>query len=111
MKTLESKSLELKKVITKSGAELYVIELSDNHFFIEQNPLKKSKYGVAYSKLKEKYPEYYMFWEIKNNKYTGKLLTGALLKKEDIDPFITEILNDEEYKEYEDVKENIEDYR
>ena len=110
MKTIETKNIKLKKVITKTGAELYVIELSKNHFFIEQNPLKKSKYGEAYRKLKEKYPGFYMFWEIKNNRYTGKLLVGSILEKKDIDDFITEILKSEEYKRYEDVRDEIEDY-
>ena len=49
-----------------------------------------------------------MFWEIKNNRYTGRLLTGTFLEKEDIDRFITDVLQSEEYKQFEDVKEEIE---
>ncbi|WP_457625680.1 DUF7132 family protein [Persephonella sp.] len=108
MEQIRQWDIELELVKTKSGAILYKINLSDNHFFLEQNPLKDSKYGVAYRKLKEKYPEFYMFWEIKNNRYTGKLLTGIFLEKEDIDRFITDILQNEEFKQYEDIKEEIE---
>lgn len=111
MKEIKSQDIKLKKVITKTGAELNLIEISKNHFFIEQNPLKKSKYGQAYKQLKEIYPEYYMFWEIKNSRYTGKLLAGAILKKNDIDKYITELLNNEEYKNYEDIKDEIEEYQ
>ncbi|AEF95775.1 DUF7132 family protein [Methanotorris igneus] len=110
MKTIETKDIKLKKVITKTDAELYVIELSKNHFFIEQNPLKKSKYGEAYRKLKEKYPEFYMFWEIKNNRYTGKLLAGLIVKKKDIDGFITDIIKSDDYKKFEDIMDEIEEY-
>ncbi len=110
MKEIDSKTIKLKRVITRTGAELNLIELSEKHFFIEQNPLKKSKYGEAYKQLKEKYPEFYMFWEIKNNRYTGKLLAGAILKKKDIDAYITELLENEGYKEYEDIKDEIEEY-
>jgi hypothetical protein len=111
MKEIDCKEIKLKKVITKSGAELNLIELSEKHFFIEQNPLKKSKYGEAYRQLKDKYPEFYMFWEIKNNRYTGKLLAGAILKKKDIDSYITELLKNEEYMDYEDIRDEIEEYR
>ncbi|SNZ10400.1 hypothetical protein SAMN06265182_1860 [Persephonella hydrogeniphila] len=108
MEQIKQWDVEVELVKTKSGAILYKITLSDNHFFLEQNPLKDSKYGFAYRKLKEKYPEFYMFWEIKNNRYTGKLLTGIFLEKEDIDRFITDILQSEEFKQYEDIKEEIE---
>jgi len=108
MEIIKHWDLGLEVVKTKSGALLYKISVSDNHFFLEQNPLKNSKYGVAYRMLKEKYPEFYMFWEIKNNNYTGKLLTGVFLEKEDIDQFITDVLQNEEFKEYEDIKEEIE---
>ncbi len=49
-----------------------------------------------------------MFWEIKNNRYTGKLLTGIFLEKEDIDRFITDVLQSEEFKQYEDLREELE---
>ncbi|WP_297455680.1 hypothetical protein [Persephonella sp.] len=108
MEPIKQWDIELELVKTKTGALLYKINVADNHFFLEQNPLKDSKYGVAYRKLKEKYPEFYMFWEIKNNRYTGRLLTGTFLEKEDIDRFITDVLQSEEYKQFEDVKEEIE---
>ncbi|WP_457639744.1 DUF7132 family protein [Persephonella sp.] len=109
MEQIKQWDVEIELVKTKKGAILYKINISDNHFFLEQNPLKDSKYGVAYRKLKEKYPEFYMFWEIKNNRYTGKLLTGLFLEKEDIDRFITDVLQSEEFKQYEDIKEEIEE--
>jgi len=108
MEVIKQWDINLEVVKTKKGALLYKINISDNHFFLEQNPLKDSKYGFAYRKLKEKYPEFYMFWEIKNNKYTGKLLAGIFLEKEDIDIFIQETLQSEEFKSYEDIKEEIE---
>ncbi len=107
MKVKESKEIRLQKVVTKDGVELLRIVVAPNHFFLEQNPEKPSKYGVAYKKLKEMYPDFFMFWEIKNDEYTGRLLTGALLEREEIDKFIDSILNSEEYKEFEDLKDNL----
>ncbi len=108
MEVIKQWDIRLELVKTKTGALLYKINVSDDHFFLEQNPLKDSKYGFAYRKLKEKYPEFYMFWEIKNNRYTGKLLAGIFLEKEDIDEFIKQELQSEEFKQYEDIKENLE---
>ncbi len=108
MEVIKHWDLGLEVVKTKSGALLYKINVSENHFYLEQNPLKDSKYGVAYRMLKQKYPEFYMFWEIKDNEYTGKLLTGVFLEKEDIDVFISDVLKSETYKDYEDIKEGIE---
>ncbi len=108
MITLKEWNFKLKLVRTKRGAILHVIEIDKNHFWIEQNPLKDSKYGYAYRKIKEKFPEFYMFWEIKDNKYTGKLLAGAILEKKEIDEFITDVLQSEEYKKYEHILESIE---
>jgi len=109
MRTLKEWSVKLKLVKTRTGAILYKIDLAPNHFYLEQNPLKDSKYGHAYRQIKEKYPEFYMFWEIKNNQYTGKLLTASFLEKEDIDRFIDTVLANEEYKQLADVKEPIEE--
>ena len=100
MRVLEERNIKLKKVLTKSGSELYLIEISPDHFFIEQNYKKPSKYGIAYKKLKEKYPDFFMFWEIKNDNYTGRLLLGTFAQKGEIDEFITSVLHDEEYKNY-----------
>lgn len=107
MKVKESTELRLQKVVTKSGVELWRIVISPSHFFLEQNPEKPSKYGVAYKELKKLYPDFYMFWEIKDNKYTGRLLTGTFLEKEDIDKFISSVLKNENYKEYEDFRDEI----
>jgi hypothetical protein len=92
---------------TKDGVLLKKIELNKEHFFLEQNPHKKSKYGLAYSKLKEIYPSFYMFWEIKNSYYTGRLLMANIVKKQDIDGFIDKVLQDESYKTFEDFNDEI----
>ncbi|NPA22015.1 MAG: hypothetical protein GXN92_00315 [Candidatus Micrarchaeota archaeon] len=105
METLREWDVKLKLVKTRRGAILYVIELAPDHFFIEQNPLKNSKYGQAYRKLKSQYEEFYMFWEIRNNRYTGTLLVGAFLRKHEIDPFITMISQSDEFLKYPDEKD------
>ncbi|WP_022846089.1 MULTISPECIES: DUF7132 family protein [unclassified Desulfurobacterium] len=105
MKVKESKEIRLQKVVTKTGAELYRIVISPSLFYLEQNPAKESKYGVAYRELKKLYPDFYMFWEIKNGKFTGKLLTATFLDRDDIDKFIDSIITDERYKDYEDIKD------
>ncbi len=104
MEVLKEWDVKLKLVKTKTGALLYVIDYGDG-FFIEQNPLKDSKYGVAYRKLKQLYEDMYMFWEIKNNRYTGRMLLGFFLKKQQIDPFITQIAHSEEFLKFEDIKD------
>ena len=101
MKTLKDWNIVLELVKTKSGAILYKINLDENHFFLEQNPLKDSKYGVAYRELKNKFPEFYMFWEIKDNEFTGKILTARITDKEEIDDFIESLVGDK-FKNYED---------
>ncbi len=101
MTTLREWNVLVELVKTKTGAVLYKINLDDNHFFLEQNPLKDSKYGVAYRMLKLKYPEFYMFWEIKDDQYTGKVLTARLTNKKELDDFI-EALVGSEFKNYED---------
>ncbi|NPA12996.1 MAG: hypothetical protein GXO45_03300 [Aquificae bacterium] len=107
MEQIKKWDIQLELVKTKKGALLYKITVADNHFFLEQNPLKDSKYGVAYRKLKEKFPEFYMFWEIKDNRYTGRLLTGIFLEKGDIDSFITQLIQSDDYKSYDDFREEI----
>jgi hypothetical protein len=107
MKVKESHELRLQKVVTKTGVELWRIVVAPNHFFLEQNPTKPSKYGVAYRQIKEIYPDFYMFWEIKNDRYTGRLLTGTFLDRDDIDRFIDSILRNEDYKGYDDVRDEI----
>ncbi len=110
MKEISSKDIKLKEVITKKGVKLYLIEIDNNHFLLEQNPNKDSKYGKAYKLLKEKYPDFCMFWEIKNNRYTGRILMGGIFKKQYIDRFITDVVQSELYKDYEDIKDEIEEY-
>ncbi len=109
MKVLKEWDVKVKLVRTKRGAILHMIELEPGHFYLEQNPLKDSKYGVAYRKIKEHFPEFYMFWEIKNNRYTGKLLAGAFLEKQEIDEFITPLAQTEDFKKFEEVFEEIEE--
>ncbi|NPB05416.1 MAG: hypothetical protein GXO08_03445 [Aquificae bacterium] len=108
MKVIFEKPIKLQKVITKKGVELWKIEITPNHFFLEQNPFKDSKYGRAYRLLKQKYPFFYMFWEIENNQYTGRLLMGTIVEKSDVDKLITDLVQSEEYKQYEDIMEEIE---
>ncbi|WP_457564357.1 DUF7132 family protein [Caminibacter sp.] len=101
MKTLKEWSVLVELVKTKTGALLYKINLDENHFFLEQNPLKDSKYGVAYRELKLKYPEFYMFWEIKDDNYTGRVLTARISDKKELDEFISSLVGDN-FKNYED---------
>jgi len=105
MTTLKEWNVLVELVKTKTGAILYKINLADNHFFLEQNPLKDSKYGVAYRMLKLKYPEFYMFWEIKDDNYTGRVLTARISEKKDLDAFIESLVGDE-FKKYEDTNSN-----
>lgn len=107
MRKLFEKDIKLQKVVTKSGVELWKIELSPDHFFLEQNPFKNSKYGKAYRMLKEKYPAFYMFWEIKNNRYTGSILMGTIVQKSDVDSLIADLVQSEEFKKYEDIADEI----
>ncbi len=94
MKTLKKFSVEVEEVKTKMGALLYKINLSPTHFFLEQNPLKDSKYALFYKELKAKYPDFYMFWEFENGDYTGRILTGMIMKKEGFDDFARRLLED-----------------
>ncbi len=107
METIKSWDMKLEVVRTKKGILLHRITLGDNHFFLEQNPFKDSKYGVAYRRIKERFPEFYMFWEIKDNRYTGRLIAGAFLSKDEMDSLITDILKNDEFKSYEDIQEEI----
>jgi len=47
--------------------------------------MKESKYGRIYREIKAKNPEFYMFWEIKNNEYTGKVLVGEIVNSENLE--------------------------
>jgi len=92
MKRLKEWNILIELVETKSKATLYKINLAPNHFFLEQNPNKDSKYGVAYKELKQKYPNLYIFWEIKDDEYTGKTLIGQIGDKEELDRVIEMLL-------------------
>jgi len=108
MEILKEIPVKLQLVKTKRGSILYRILVNENWFFLEQNPLKNSKYGFAYRNIKEKFPEFFMFWEIKDNKYTKRLLVTSFLEKKEIDEFITSLLNkvqEEEFKNLEDKSE------
>lgn len=109
LKTLKDLGIRVELVETKRGAKLIKVVVDDETFLLEQNPMKDSKYGVAYRMLKEKYQDIYFFWEFKNGRYTGRVLTAVFLEKEDIDKFISEILKSEEYKKYEDVRDEEEE--
>jgi len=106
MKVLDEKTLKWKIVETKTGAKLIVIEENPDHYWIEQNPLKESKYGVAYRELKKLYPDMYLFWEIKNGKFTGKLKVEMITTKKVMDHFIESLLNSREFMQYEDIDRN-----
>ncbi len=103
MRVIEEKPIRLQRVRVKSGALLWKITVSPRHFFLEQNPQKNSRFGVAYRRIKALFPDFYMFWEFKDGDYTGRLLTGSLLTREEILPFIQRVLReDESYLQYPD---------
>ncbi len=104
---IKRKKVSFELFETKDGVLLRKIVVDKNHFFLEQNPHKLSKYGVAYRELKEKYPSFYMFWEIRDDEYTGRLLTANFVRKREIDQFIDKILESQEYKKYEDVRDGV----
>ncbi|MRI59063.1 MAG: hypothetical protein C6H99_06120 [Epsilonproteobacteria bacterium] len=104
---IERKKITFELFETKDGVLLRKIIIDENHFFLEQNPHKESKYGVAYRQLKEKYPSFYMFWEIRDGEYTGELLMANFARKNQIDPFIDKILENEEYKRFEDKRDEL----
>ena len=109
MEVLKEWPLKLQLVRTKKGAVLYRIVVDENWFFLEQNPLKKSKYGFAYRTIKEKFPEFFMFWELKNNRYTRKLLVGSFLEKKEIDEFLSSLLKEIEKEEFEKLEDKSEE--
>ncbi len=92
MIVLYRKPIFFEEVETKSGAVLKRIVVNENHFFLEQNPLKESKYGKIYRRIKTKRPEFHMFWEIKDDEYTGNLLVGEIASKEEIDSVLENFL-------------------
>ncbi len=85
MKILYSKPIFFQEVETKNGAILKRIVLSPNYFLLEQNPLKDSKYGKLYRNIKAKNEDFYMFWEIKDDEFSGKVLIAEICKIEDLD--------------------------
>jgi hypothetical protein len=106
MKTLSEKNCKFKIVETKTWAKLLMLDMW-NVQYLEQNPLKDSKYGIAYRKLKQVYPDMYMFWEIKNGEFTWNIKLEIVTNKKEIDSLIDSILKDDSYKKYEDIKPNL----
>ena len=106
MKILTSKHCKWEIVETKSGAKLIKIQMSPHHFWLEQNPLKDSKYWIAYRQLKAIYPDIYMFWEIKDWEYTWKLKLEINTDKKTMDEVIKSLLGNEDFMQYEDVWKN-----
>ncbi len=106
MKVLFEKNLTLKLIETKSGAKLLMLEEEPNHFWLEQNPLKDSKYWVAYRLLKKQYPDLYMFWELKDGQFTWNIKLEVITDKKWIDKLITDVLHSSDYASYEDYQEN-----
>lgn len=106
MKVLDEKNLKWKIVETKTWAKLIVIENSPEHFWIEQNPLKDSKYGVAYRQLKELYPDLYLFWEVKDWRFTGRLKIEMITNKKVMDKFIESLLGNKNFMKYKDIESN-----
>ncbi|NPA38560.1 MAG: hypothetical protein GXN99_02070 [Candidatus Nanohaloarchaeota archaeon] len=102
MEVLEERDVKLQLVRTKKGSLLYRILISEEEgwFFLEQNPLKESKYGYAYRSIKSRFPDFYMFWEFKRRHYTGKILLSSFLKKPEIDPFVSLLLTEEQLVEF-----------
>ena len=106
MEVLKEWPVRLQLVRTRRGAVLHRIVVGKDHFFLEQNPLRESRFGVAYRRIKAAFPEFYMFWEFKDGDYTGRLLTGAFLEREEIEDFVDRVLKgDTGYKDYPDVRE------
>lgn len=85
MKVLYSKPVFFEEVETKSGAVLKRIVLSPDHFLLEQNPLKESKYGKIYRNIKAQNEDFYMFWEIIDDEFTGKVLVAEICESKDLD--------------------------
>ena len=92
MKVLYSKAVFFEEVATKSGAVLKRIVLSPEHFLLEQNPLKDSKYGRIYRTLKAKNEDFYIFWEIKDDEFTGKVLVAEICESKDLDEVLEKFL-------------------
>ena len=105
MKILFEKIQKVKLVETKTGAKLLMIEEAPNHFWLEQNPLKESKYGIAYRMLKQIYPDLYLFWEIKDGEFTGRLKVEMISDKKTMDKLIQDLIHSEDFKTYEDLQE------
>ncbi len=97
------------ELLKKSDEPLYKIVLDKNHYFLEQNPNTKSRYGVAYKKLKEIYPYSLLFWEVKENDYTGNSFIGIFATRSQLIKFLKDVLDDDSFMKYEDVKDSLEE--
>jgi hypothetical protein len=95
MKVLSSKPIELQRVKTKSGAELWKIQLEgEGNFLLEQNPKKESIFGRWYRQKKAENPDFYLFWEFENDEYTGRVLTGEFRTKKELAQLIEKELEE-----------------
>ena len=92
MRVLYKKPVFFEEVETKSGAILKRIVLAENHFLLEQNPLKESRYGKMYRKIKAKNEDFYMFWEIKDDEFTGKVLVAEICESKELDEVLEKFL-------------------
>jgi hypothetical protein len=52
--------------------------------------------------LKQQNPNFYMFWEIKDWKFTGNLKLELVTSKKDLDQILRSILNSDEFSKFED---------
>lgn len=92
MRVLYKKPIVFEEVETKSKAILKRIVIDENHFFLEQNPLKDSKYGRMYRKIKAKKPDFYLFWEIKDDEFTGKNIIAEVIESKDLEIVLEKFL-------------------
>jgi len=100
MKVLDEKILKWKIVETKSGAKLIMIEEAPGHYWLEQNPLKESKYGMAYRQLKKLYPDLYLFWEFKDGKFTHRLKVEIITHKKTMDKIIEDLTGSRRFMDF-----------
>jgi hypothetical protein len=84
MRLIEKREIELERVKTKSGVELWKIEVSPDLYYLEQNPQKESIFGEWYRKKKGENPNFYLFWEFKNGEYSGRVLVGEFKSKQEL---------------------------
>ncbi len=98
------------ELVKKSDeALLYKIVLDKDHYFLEQNPQTKSRYGTAYKEFRERYPYGMLFWEVKEREYTGRSFIGSFATSSQLSKIFKELLDDESFMKYEDLKDKLEE--